>query len=74
MRGVRGLTIHRAPHSGHAATATAHVRAQLTTHAMLQPSSVLKGSGSRAHEPPDDSKDHAPQALDRRIMDCHLHP
>ena len=55
-RGDRGLAIHRAPHSGHAATATAHVRAQLTTHAMLQPSSVLKGSGSRAHEPPDDSK------------------
>ena len=53
----------RSSHNGHAATATAHVRAQLTTHAILPPSSVLKGSGSRAHEPPDDSKDHAPRAL-----------
>ena len=48
----------RDPHSSGPATATAHVRVQLFTHARIKPPRVLNASACRAHEP----------LHDRRIM------
>ena len=56
MRGGCGLAIDRAPHNGHDATAAAHVRAQLVTHVSIEPPSVLNACGSRAYEPPHDTR------------------
>ena len=55
-RGVFGLAIHRAPHSGHVATAAAHVRVHLATLARIQPPSVQNASACRKREPLGDGR------------------
>ena len=55
-RGVFGLAIHRAPHSGHVATAAAHVCVHLVTLARIQPPSVQNASSCRKHEPLPDGR------------------
>ena len=55
-RGVQDLAIHRDRHSGHAATATAHVRAHLATHASTEPPSVQNHGGGGENGPLDDGR------------------
>ena len=62
-RGVFGLAIHRAPHSGHVATAAAHVRVHLITLARIEPSSVLNASSCRKHRAAARWQDHCEAAV-----------